>query len=1255
MPAPEPVLYDTSLLTDHDLYLFHEGTHTRLHEKLGAHPGQVGDTPGTFFAVWAPDAVSVHVTGDFNAWSKDAHPLRLRGSSGVWEGFLPGVTAGAVYKYFIASRFGWAGEKADPFALRAEVPPRTASVVHALGDPFVERPWRSKRRRNGQEAPMSIYEVHLASWRRVPGEENRSLTYLELARELPEYASRLGFTHVEILPIMEHPFGGSWGYQVTGFFAPTSRFGPPEDFMRLVDALHERGLGVILDWVPSHFPTDGHGLSFFDGTHLFEHADPRKGFQPDWNTLVFNYGRHEVRSFLLSSACLWLDRYKVDGLRVDAVASMLYLDYSRKEGEWLPNAYGGRENLEAVTFLRALNERVFSQFPEAQTIAEESTSWPMVSRPVYLGGLGFGMKWDMGWMNDTLRYMARPPVFRKFHHGELTFRMMYAFTESFVLPLSHDEVVHGKGSLYEKMPGDEWQKMANLRLLYGYMWGQPGKKLLFMGCEIGQKREWNHDGSIDWHLLEQGPYHTGLRRWVADLNRLYRETAALHEMDASPDGFRWIDCHDADQSTLVFYRRARKSDETVAVALNFTPVPRRGYRIGVPRGGTWTEVLNSDSPEYGGGGIPAGGTLTAEAIPWHGQPFSLEITLPPLASVYLVHRGIAVSDRPIGAVYAGEGRTRFRLWAPNASQVEVRLLGEGQAAARSVPMVPEDEGYYQVTIGEVRPGARYVYRVDGIDFPDPASRLQPEGVAGPSAVSAAAAASRTFAPRPLSELVIYELHTGTFTEQGTFDAAIARLDELRDLGISAIELLPVAEFPGERNWGYDGVFPFSVHHAYGGPAGLARLVDACHARGIAVILDVVYNHLGPEGAILEKLGPYFSDRYRTPWGAALNFDGEHSDEVRKYFLESALYFVTELGIDGLRLDAVGAMIDTSPRPFLEELGEAVRRRAADLGKTVCLIAEDSSNDPRLVEPSSRGGLGLDALWNDDFHHALHVLLTGERGGYYADHGSVEHLARAMRDGFAYAGEHSAFRKRRHGRSSAHLPAGAMIVFAQNHDQVGNRLLGERLSALCGFEKAKLAAAVTLLSPYVPLLFMGEEYFESAPFQYFTSHADEGLAEAVRRGRAVHLAPFRFAGEAPDPQAVATFTGSKLRWDVAREGKHAAMRRLYRELLRLRREVPALLRGGKQALSCIAFPDESVLLLRRWHEGSEVLAVFHFGAAPAEVTLPVPHGRWEKLLESGDVAWDGPGAVAPGEIRSWGSARVRVPGAAASVWMRAGEP
>ncbi len=639
---PTTVRHDISLLTDDDLYLFNEGSHYRLYDKLGAHVLKENQATGTYLAVWAPDAEQVWVTGDFNGWDKASHPLSHRSQSGIWEGFIPGLGPGSLYKYHVASKYGaYRVDKADPFAFSFEGPPRTASIVWDLDYTWQDGEWMAQRHRhNALDGPMSIYEVHLGSWRRVPEEDNRFLTYRELAPLLAEHVQRLGFTHVEFLPVMEHPFYGSWGYQTIGYFAPTSRYGTPQDFMVLIDYLHQQGIGVILDWVPSHFPADEHGPGFFDGTHLYEHADPRRGFHPDWRSFIFNYGRNEVRCFLMSSALFWLDRYHADGLRVDAVASMLYLDYSRREGEWLPNQHGGREDLEAIAFLRQFNSEIYKSYPDVQTTAEESTDWPMVSRPIYVGGLGFGFKWDMGWMHDTLKYMSVDPVFRKYNHNTLTFRMLYAFHENFILPLSHDEVVYGKGSLLHKMPGDDWQKFANLRLLLGYMYGQPGKKLLFMGGEFGQWSEWYHEASLDWHLLEYDR-HANLQRWVEDLNRFYRQEPALFTQDFSPGGFEWIDCNDVMQSVITFLRWGREG-EVILVACNFTPVPRHNYRVGVPEGGFWQEVLNSDALNYGGSGQGNLGGVEAAPIPFHGRFNSLNLTLPPLGVVFFK----AVSHEP---------------------------------------------------------------------------------------------------------------------------------------------------------------------------------------------------------------------------------------------------------------------------------------------------------------------------------------------------------------------------------------------------------------------------------------------------------------------------------------------------------------------------------------------------------------------------------------------------------------------------------
>jgi 1,4-alpha-glucan branching enzyme len=635
MPATL-VLQGETLLTELDLHLFNEGSHFRLYRKLGAHSCTRDGVAGTHFAVWAPGAEQVSVIGDFNGWTKGRNRLQQRGHSGIWSGFLPGIPAGTAYKYHIVSRYhGYQVDKTDPFAFAREVPPRTASVVWDLDYQWRDREWMAQRRHhNSLLAPMSIYEVHLGSWLRVAEEGNRPLMYREIGPRLADYVQRMGFTHVEFLPLTEHPFYGSWGYQTTGYFAPTSRYGAPQDLMGLIDYLHQRGIGVILDWVPSHFPDDEHALGFFDGTYLYEHANPYLGFHPDWNSLIFNYDRHEVRSFLISSALFWLDHYHLDGLRVDAVASMLYLDYSRKAGEWVPNVYGGNENLAAIYFLRRLNEEVYRNYPDVQTIAEESTAWPMVSRPTHLGGLGFGLKWDMGWMHDTLHYLSRDPIHRQYHHNELLFRMVYAFTENYVLSLSHDEVVHGKGSLLARLPGDEWQKFANLRLLFGYMYGQPGKKLLFMGDEWGQAQEWSHESGLDWNQSEQ-PLHAGARQWVADLNRLYRTEPALHEQDCKSPGFEWIDCNDSASSTISFIRKGVHTNDCILVLCNFTPVPRMEYQVGVPFGGFWQEMLNSDASIYGGGGIGNLGGVEAAPVSWHGQPFSLTLALPPLAGVFL--------------------------------------------------------------------------------------------------------------------------------------------------------------------------------------------------------------------------------------------------------------------------------------------------------------------------------------------------------------------------------------------------------------------------------------------------------------------------------------------------------------------------------------------------------------------------------------------------------------------------------------------
>ncbi len=630
-----------------DVHLFGEGKHFRLYEKLGAHLETRDGRAGATFTVWAPGARRVSVVGGFNRWRTRAGALAPIVDSGLWTGWFEGATPGSLYKYRIESQVkNHAENKADPFAFRSQEPPDRASVVWDLDYAWGDEAWMSARvSAVHAKRPMSIYELHVGSWRRPAGDPESFLNYRDLTETLIPYLLRMGFSHVQLLPVMEHPYYPSWGYQTTGYFAATARYGTPQDLMYLIDRLHQSGIGVILDWVPSHFPNDAHGLAFFDGTFLFEHADPRLGFHPDWKSAIFNYGRPQVRSFLTSSALFWLDRYHADGLRVDGVASMLYLDYSRKAGEWIPNRFGGRENLDAIEFLRGLNAAVHEHHPGAVTIAEESTAWPMVSRPTHIGGLGFDMKWDMGWMHDSLHYMSLDPIHRKFHHGAATFRMVYAFSENFVLAFSHDEVVHGKRSLLDKMPGDTWQKFANLRALFGLMWGHPGKKLLFMGGESGQWREWSHERELDWSLADE-PVHRGLALWVADLNRLYRDKRALHERDFDSQGFSWIDCADADQSVLVFLRRSDPPEQSLILIANLTSLPRHDYRIGVPLSGSWRELLNSDAECYGGSGLGNYGEKATESLGYHGQPSSLCLTLPPLAVLFLEHDPTIVVPAP---------------------------------------------------------------------------------------------------------------------------------------------------------------------------------------------------------------------------------------------------------------------------------------------------------------------------------------------------------------------------------------------------------------------------------------------------------------------------------------------------------------------------------------------------------------------------------------------------------------------------------
>jgi len=640
-----------TIFSDFDLYLFGQGKHYRIYEKMGAHPVNINGVEGVHFAVWAPNARTVSVIGDFNGWNRSANPMHLRHNDlGVWECFIPGLRVGTLYKYAILSRFNhYAVDKTDPYGFAFELRPNTASIVTDIHQhKWQDDAWMEQRGKHQElNSPISIYEVHPGSWKHVPErhvegapEEDRFMTYREMAVDLAQYVKEMGFTHIELMPVTEYPYDGSWGYQVTGYYAPTSRFGTPEDFQYFVDYMHQQGIGIFLDWVPSHFPKDGYALSYFDGTHLYEYADSRKGEHKEWGTYVFDYGRSEVRNFLIANALFWLREYHIDGLRVDAVASMLYLDYLRKPGEWVANQYGGREHLEAVDFLRQFNEAVYAEQPGTVTIAEESTAWPLVTRPTYVGGLGFTFKWNMGWMHDMLEYMHLDPIFRRYHHQNITFSLMYAYSENFILPLSHDEVVHIKGSLINKMPGDLWQRFASLRSFFGYMWGHPGKKLLFMGGEFGQWHEWNFKESLDWHLLEppSSPYHAQLRDFVHDLNVLYQKEPAFSELDNDPEGFLWVDPHDTDNSVISFMRRANKAQDTLIFVCNFTPVPRHGYRLGVPRAGEYYELINSDADRYGGSGLENKQPMPSGPVYWQSCPHSILLTLPPLSTIILKRR-----------------------------------------------------------------------------------------------------------------------------------------------------------------------------------------------------------------------------------------------------------------------------------------------------------------------------------------------------------------------------------------------------------------------------------------------------------------------------------------------------------------------------------------------------------------------------------------------------------------------------------------
>ena len=913
---------------------------------------------------------------------------------------MPDVAPGARYKYEILAADSELTLKADPYAQEAELPPKTASVVTQSTHEWsaADTDWlRSRRDAEPLDRPMSIYEVHMGSWRLNTLEDNRSLNYIELADELSAYVTDMGFTHIELLPVMHHPFSGSWGYQVTGYFAPSPRYGSPDDFREFVDRLHSNGLGVILDWVPAHFPRDAFALARFDGTALYEHEDPRRGAHPDWGTLVFNFGRHEVRNFLISNALFWLREYHVErDPAVDAVAAMLYLDYSRREGEWIPNEFGGREDLDAVSFLKELNEVIYGREPGVVSAAEESTAWPGVSRPTYIGGLGFGFKWNMGWMHDTLGYFQQDPIYRRYHHHELTFSLLYAFSENFILPLSHDEVVHGKGSLYTKMAGDRWQKLANLRALYGYMWAHPGKKLLFMGQEFAQQSEWRHERSLDWPLLERPDNVNGVQSLCARPSTASTATnrrcgsKRLRQLRA----FWGLEPNDSDRNVIAFARASKDFERVLVFVTNLSPVPRHWLPARLAAcAGRWREAMNTDSSFYGGSGrrqprgcrnrsdpvartasLRGGDAATAGgALRWSRQS-DRYMSLKPLFH----GSGRLPAQRPLG-----DGTVEFRVWASRARKVVIALrLGRRGCSRWMMP----GYGVYE-TVVDAADGDEYCYVVDGRRLPDPCSRSQPKGLRGAAPVLDVTPAERSAMPGS-AELVIYELHVGTFTPEGTFEAAAEHLAELAEIGITAIELMPVAEFLGHHGWGYDGVLHLEhCHFAYGGPGGLAALVAAAHEHGLEVILDVVYNHVGASGVkALDRFGPYFTSLQvrETPWGEAINFDGPDSDPVREWVLQSAESWIRDYNIDGLRLDAIHSIYDSNA----EHIVAAIVRRVHAVRDDAWVIAESGLNDPRVVRVPELGGYGCNAAWADDFHHALRTVLTGEREGYYAEFGRL---------------------------------------------------------------------------------------------------------------------------------------------------------------------------------------------------------------------------------------------------------------------------
>ena len=1183
------------ILGDIDTYLLGEGRHRDFANVLGAHVTNIDGVRGVRFAVWAPNARRVSVVGSFNQWDGRRHPMRLRQGAGVWELFIPRLAAGDIYKFEILGPDGQVLPlKADPVAQATEKPPATGSIVaEPASYEWTDTKWFDERaRRQSLSAPISIYEVHAMSW--LPNAQDGGFGWDELGDKLIPYVQAMGFTHIELMPIMEHPFGGSWGYQPLAQFAPTARLGAPAGFARFVDRCHAAELGVILDWVPAHFPTDAHGLARFDGTALYEHADPKEGFHRDWNTLIYNHGRNEVRGFLIGSALYWLEQFHVDGIRVDAVASMLYRDYSRPAGEWVPNKFGGRENLEAIEFFHELSRAMTDRASGCVLIAEEFYRVPRCLTS-YIG------RWPRVRLQVEHGLDARQPTLhggdsinRRWHHGKITFGLVYAFSEHFVLPLSHDEVVYGKGSLIQKMTGDRWQKFAALRAYLAFMWTHPGRKLLFMGGEFAQWHEWNHDVGLDWSQLDEHD-HKGVQTAVRDLNQLYRAEGALHARDSEVECFRWIIIDDADQSIFAYLRLGGEGHRPILVVCNFSPVPRYGYRIGVPAAGAWLELLNTDAACYGGGDVGNSGGVQASPVGSNAQPYSVGTDV---ASTSLIDFRCGVNNEIVqsgpllhGPTFLGSGRVQFSIWAPDVDRVTLQLLH-----TEPLPLSSIGGGWHQVE-ALASTGDTYSFLLpDGRKIPDPASRLQADDVHSDSVLVDPTTFSRkedNWINRPWHEAVVYELHVGL---AGGFKAAQSRLKQLASIGFTAVQLMPIADFPGKRNWGYDGVLPFAPDRAYGTPEELRTFIDVAHAEGLMVFLDVVYNHFGPDGAYLHVYAKsFFDNTVHTPWGAAINFE---EPAVYSFFLQNALMWLNDYGFDGLRFDAVHQI---SPASVLPRLANDIRANARH---PVHLILENENNAASLLlGPTAKL---FDAQWADDWHHCVHVLLTGENEGYYSDFQSAsEKLATCMSEGFVYQGQASPHQGKPRGEPSAGLPTTAFVTCLQNHDQIGNRALGERLTNLADAESLRAAVALLLLSPNIPMTFMGEETGSQAPFLFFTDH-EAGLADLVREGRRkefAHFAAFqdeKQRAQIPDPNAEATFLMSRDLPDPAASSSWIAF---YTQLLELRRSyvIPGL--EECCSLGAEALGAEAVAGSWRLGNGTVLYIATNFADTPQHHTPP----------------------------------------------------